>query len=85
MCRLATAFAGGEPELEDAARAAPQINNDTASIADADANRLMNPASLKTRGSQANAPDYAWAMWGKRLVLPGFSARWKLSRQLLIS
>jgi hypothetical protein len=50
MCRLATGFAGDGLELDEAARAAPQINNDTASIADADANRLMNPASLKTRG-----------------------------------
>jgi hypothetical protein len=55
MCRLATAFAGGELELEEAAKAAPPINKDTASIADADANRFMNPASLEP-AAQANAP-----------------------------
>jgi hypothetical protein len=51
MCRFATAFVGDGLELDEAARAAPPINNDTASIADADANRLMNPASLETAGS----------------------------------
>jgi hypothetical protein len=49
-CRFATVLAGDGLEVEEAARAAPQINNDTASIANADANRFMNPASLKTRG-----------------------------------
>jgi len=46
MCRFATGFVWIVLDVDGAARPAPQITNDTASIADADANRLMNPASL---------------------------------------
>jgi hypothetical protein len=46
MCRFATLVVWIGLDGEGAATPAPQITNDTASIADADANRLMNPASL---------------------------------------
>jgi hypothetical protein len=54
MCRLAMG-------LEEAAKAAPQISNDIASIAEADAIRFMNPASL-CLAPEANAERRAWAM-----------------------
>jgi hypothetical protein len=74
MCRLATGFAGDGLEFDEAARAAPQIHNDTASIADADANRLMNPASLKTRGRKLTR-QATLGQCGYALILSTVSVR----------
>src|SRR5262245_27409514 len=56
MCRLAIVPpAVAVLDVGEAASAAPQMKNATASIADADAYRLMNPASFILRQANARA------------------------------